>query len=185
MHYSSSVQLWHKVGALDLDSGRLGYFTFSVDDRRAMVAANCPLPPWTQPLPVGIEVCRRAHDGNRMGRYKVRMTRIDLDPITLAMGETAKKMIAHDGHTPNSTPGIWSHLIASATLEATIEKAALAMVGSYAAGDLKKIVGAEVNVTPVLQRLVEEKRLVAVGKKKGTRYEIAIPVPTARIDWTG
>jgi hypothetical protein len=78
---------------------------------------------------------------------------------------------------------MWKDLAARVAQEQAIERAALGMVGWFAARDVKAIVG-NVNVSPILGRLVEEKRLVMEGKKRGARYILAPPQPLPdRVDW--
>ena len=89
----------------------------------------------------------------------------------------AKKKFAFAGHSLNATPGICDELVWRAARENAIEAAALAIVGPLAAGDVRAAIGdPTADVTPVLQRLVEEGKLLPpTGKKRWTRYAVAPP----------
>lgn len=180
----SHLQRWFRVGAVDLASGCIGYFRFGVDDARAMLKAGLPQPPWEQPLPYGISIIRASHDGEAKGRYFVEVTQEHLDPQLLAMGPDVRKKFARAGHKPNASPGMWQELLDRVQLEKEIETTALSMFGEFSAGDVKKALGKDVNVTPVLQRLVRQNRLAQFGKKRGTRYQLAPPDIPTRADWT-
>jgi hypothetical protein len=129
-----------------------------------------------------LEVKRIAHTGQEKGRFKVEITLIDLDDASTWIGPQA---FHRAGHRPNATWGMWHKLASRVALEQAIETTALSMVGRFSAGDLKKALGQDVNVGHVLARLVDEKRLLPSGKKKGARYEVAPPNLPLRTDWTG
>ena len=183
----STPQRWYRVGGLDLASQRLGYFTFSTDDARALLRAGIDAPPWKIFQACGIELTRRYHGATREGRFRERVARIDLDPALAAQGPALRgyfeRSLSFGG---NAVPGMWRQIVARAQSEKAIEKAALSMVGWFAAGDIKKVVREGVNVTRVLARLVLEQRLVPNGKtKRAARYMVASPIMTERVDWTG
>lgn len=181
----STPQRWHKVGCYDLKTQKVGYFLFSLDDARGLLFAGFTPPPWPAGLSHGFEVKRLAHSGVREGRFKVSINLVEIPTDVASLAPIARRMFARDGHWPNGTLGMWKELAARVAQEQSIERAALAQVGWFKAGDIKKIVG-QVNVSPVLGRLVEEEHLVMEGKKKGTRYMVAPPTPLPnRADWVG
>lgn len=181
----ATPQRWFKVGCYDLKTNRIGYVRFSIDDARGLLRANFTPPPWPTGLPVGFEVKRLAHGGGGEGRFKVDILPLDVPSDVLSLAPVAVAMFARDGHWANSTHGMWKDLAARVAQEQTIESTALAMQGWFSAGDLKKKIGQPVNVTPVLARLVQEKRLVPTGKKRGAKYQVAPPVVVERLDWVG
>lgn len=181
----ATEQQWYKVGAVDLATNRLGYFRFSIDDAKAIVRARVSPPPWVQPLPAGLELVRVAHKKGGAGRFPERVTLLDLEPEMIAIGPAARRRFDADAHHPNSVPGMWQAMVAAFALEQRIESAALSMVGTFSAGDIKDVVGGSANVTPVLQRLVKERRLVRSGRKRGAKYQVAPPLIPARVDWSG
>jgi hypothetical protein len=181
----STPQKWHRVGCYDLKTQKIGYFLFSVDDARGLLFAGFTPPPWPSGLSRAFEVKRRAHTGVREGRFKLAITTLDIPNEVASLIPQARRMFARDGHWPNSTLGMWGKLAGRVAQEQAIERAALAQVGWFKAGDIKKVVG-NVNVSPVLTRLVEEERLVSEGKKRGARYMVAPPTPLPnRADWVG
>lgn len=110
-----------------------------------------------------------------MGRYVTTAATSLIARDLFAILPEARRRFATQ-HAPNFLPGMWNDLKERADRENSIEAAALGMVGLFSAGDIKKIVGKHVDVTPVLRRLVEEGRLLPpIGKKRGTRYEVAFP----------
>ncbi len=185
-YYSNSTpQKWHRVGCYDLKTQQIGYFLFSVDDARGLLFAGFSPPPWPSGLSHAFEVKRLAHAGVREGRFKVSITALDIPSEVASLIPHGRRMFARDGHWPNSTLGMWGKLAARVAQEQAVERAALAQVGWFKAGDIKKIVG-KVNVSPILARLVDEGRLVMDGKKKGARYIAAPPTPLPnRADWVG
>lgn len=161
------------VGALDLRTKRMGAFEFSIDDARAMLRAGVPAPPWKEPLPFAFEVCRGAHSDTERGRFHVSITPEPLDEDLLDAGPELRMKFAAHAARANARPGMWQRLVAPIALEKRIEDTALGMPGAFSAGDIKKLVGAKVNVSLVLSRLVKAGRLVKMGEKKGTRYAVA------------
>lgn len=134
---------------------------------------------------MGIQTKRLAHDGEERGRYRVTMTTVQLPEELLALGGRIRARFESCGFSPNATPGMWEELVARVAREKRIEEVALAMSGSFSAGTVRAVVGAEVNVTPVLRRLVDEGRLIMSGKKRGTRYERTSRFIPTRADWAG
>ena len=184
----SEPQELFRVGIYDLASQRIGFANFGRDIAFAMMKAGLlPAPPWKQPLPFGVALHRQPHDGEEKGRYRGRVELLEIDPVFHGIVAGAKKRFSAEGHYPGCPTGIWDDLIARASRENAIESAALKMVGPFSAGDIKRSVGKELDVTSVLRRLVEEGKLLPpTGKKRGTRYEVAPPPPSPqRLDWTG
>ena len=184
-HPWSPLQDIFTVGAYDLVTENLGFVTFGKDIAYAFLKAGLPPPPWKAPLAFGVALNRRPHDGEEKGRYKGSARLIHLEPHTLAMAAIAKKTFAQEGHTPNAFLGMWKEQETRARKENAIEAAVKATSGPFSAGDIQKIVGKDVDVTPILRRLVEEKRLTSSGKKRWTRYMAALPKVVERSDWTG
>lgn len=83
---------------------------------------------------------------------------------------------------------MWDGFVRSAAKENAMEAAALAMPGLFSAGEVRAAIGdPTADVTPVLQRLVrQDKLLPPIGKKRWTRYQVAPPPPLPeRLDWVG
>lgn len=166
MYHWASEQLWFRVGAIDLKTNEVGYFRFSTDDARAMLAAGVPPPPWVSPQTVGLTVKRLSHStGKVMGRYKVSIVSQPIPVNILADVPAIAKAFQRLGHKPNAVPGSWSKLVAAQAQEEAIENAALSIDGVFKAGDVKAMVGETVNVTPVLRRLIQEGRLLPVTRR--------------------
>lgn len=175
--YSSAFLAWStpqqlfKVGAYDLKTNCIGFFTFSLDDVRGMLRAGLPPAPWAVPQPHGIEMSRLGHgDGNKEGRFVVNVKLVDVDPAILGVVPGAKKVFSDAGLSPNATRDIWKDLVASVAVEKKVEVAALGMIGLFSASDVQAIVGVEVNVSPVLKRLEKEWKLQRFGRTRGTKY---------------
>ncbi len=183
----ATPQKFYRVGCFDLKTRKLCYVRFSVDDSTGMLRAGIPAPPWSSgPLPYGIEVKRMAHGGGEeKGRFKVDIAIIDIDLKDAWIGREAPRMFAGDGHWSNSTRDMWKKQADRVAQVKAIEAAALGMAGRFSAGDVKRKLGAEVNVSPILRQLVDEERLLPFGKKRGRTYEVAPPMVTERVDWTG
>lgn len=186
MYGQSVPQRWYRAGGLDLASMKLGYFTFSIDDVRAILKAGVTSAPWKTPQPHGLDVTRQYHGPTQEGRFRETVTMIELDPELLAQGPSLRGYFVRDlQFRSNSQPGMWGEIERRAAEWRSIEKAALSLNGWFAAGDVKALVG-EVNVTPVLARLVEEGVLVPNGKRKrGARYMVAPATTIERVDWAG
>lgn len=181
----STPRKWFKVGCFDLKTNKICYVRFSLDDARGLLRAGFSPPPWTAPLSTGIEVTRLAHDAVREGRFKVEIREVNVPADVVSLAPVARAMFARDGHWANSTLGMWKDLEARVSLEKEIEATALRMSDWFSAGDLKKKLGKPVNVTPVLTQLVQEKRLLPKGKKRGAKYLVTPPEIVERVDWTG
>jgi hypothetical protein len=180
----SPPQQLFKVGIYDLTTERIGLATFGRDIAYAILKAGITPPPWSSPAPFGIALTREGHDRGAKGRYVTTAAVVPLDPGLMRIVPEARKRIATQ-HYPNAVPGVWSDLVFRAAREKAIESAALGMVGLFSVGDIKKIVGKDVDVTPVIQRLAEEGKLLPpIGKKRGTRYEVT-PLLVTRPDRTG
>jgi hypothetical protein len=180
----SDEQLWFKVGAIDLETNCIGYYVFGIDDARAMVKAGLPPPPWNQPLTSGVVLARLPHKG-KQGRFPEMVSLVEIEPKLLALGSVARKTFADDGHTPNSKPGMWQKIADHFMLQTLIATTAQAMIGEFSAGDIQNIVGKDVIVSPVLKKLVLEKRLLRKGKTRGARYTVVQQTLPTRIDWCG
>ena len=79
---------------------------------------------------------------------------------------------------------MWNDLKQRADRENAVETTALEMIVLFSVGDIKKIVGKDVDVLPVIQQLVAEGKLLPpppIGKKRGTRYEVVPIIRMARI----
>jgi len=171
----SPPQQFFRVGIFDLTTRRLGFAHFGRDIAYALLKAGFTSPPWTSPAPFSVSLTRRGHDGQAMGRYVTTATISPIDPSLTVFAYEARRRFWSQ-HVPNSWPGMWTDLKERADRETAIENVALGMIGLFSAGDIKKVVGLDVDVTPVLRRLVEEGRLLPpVGRKRGTRYEVAFP----------
>jgi hypothetical protein len=187
LYPSSSEQTWFRVGALDLRDNSLGFWRFTLDDAKGLLKVGFQPPPWGAPQPFGVRIKRDCHvSGNRMGRFRVSVTPVFVDAAILAKVPAMRKEFQRRGHRPNIAFGAWRELAARVAVEIRIEQAALGMVGSFAARDVRKATGASAaDVTSALKRLVQEGKLAPSGKKRGTRYEIP-PAPIAtRLDWVG
>jgi len=190
--YSSSFYAWSepqelfRVGIYDLRTQHVGLANFGRDVAYALTRAGVPAPPWRDPLPHGVELHRISHDGEERGRYVTTVTLIPIDAKVMAAVPAVKKVFAGTGHRPNATPGLWSDLVLRAARENAVQAAALAMVGPFSAGDVRKKLGdPEAEVTSALKRLVREGKLLPpTGKKRGTRYLVAPPEVAARADWS-
>jgi hypothetical protein len=190
MYGRSAEQQWYRVGAVDLRTGHLGYFDFSTDDARQMVKSGLVPPRWAEHQKVGIELVRLSHGSQTQGRFKEKVTLIDLDHELLAQGPMLRRYFEQKiGFTGNSSPaGMWEAHVAWAARENAIEAAALSMVGSFSAGDVTRAAGLDKlgSITGLLSRLVAEGRLVSnEGRRRARRYEVACPKILERIDWTG
>jgi hypothetical protein len=187
MYGQSRPQTWYRVGGLDLSTTKLGYFHFSSDDSRAMAKAGLDLLPWKVQQSRGIELTRHSHGSQNKGRFRETVALIELEPVLLAQGPALRSYFENVlGFRGNTKPGVWNAIEVWAARENEIEKGALAMVDWFSAGELKEALGENVNVTPILVRLVKEGRLKPNGKKKrGARYMVAQPEVTERLDWTG
>lgn len=126
-----------------------------------------------------------AHEKEGGGRFNVDITLFDIEPDVAAIAPAARAAFKHEGHWANSTRDMWRKMVDRVALEKSIESAILGMVGPFAAGDVKRALGRNVNVSPVLKRLVDEKRLLPFGQKRGRRYEVTPPTFPERIDWVG
>lgn len=182
----ATPQKFFRVGCFDLRTRRVGYVRFSLDDCNGILMAGLPAAPWPTGLSQAILVKRLAHDGGEeKGRFKVDITPVDIDPVDAWVAPVARAMFAKDGFWSNATHDMWRRQADRVALAKAIEATALGMVGRFSAGDLKKALGVNANVTPILRRLVQEKRLLPYGKKRGALYEVAPPMVPERIDWAG
>ena len=179
----SEPQELFKVGAYDLTTGKIGFVRFGRDIAFALRKLGLPPPPWKTAAPFAVELHRYHHVGREKGRYRTWASRIELDPALLPLAPEARRRFAREGHCPNSKVGMWDCFEVRASRENAIERAALSMAGVFKAADVKAIVG-DINVSPVLKRLVEEGRLVPASPKT---YRVAPPkiIPVVpRLDWT-
>lgn len=187
MRGDSVEQRWCRVGGLDLATMKLGYFVFSTDDVRAMAKAGIASIPWTSPQICGVEIRRHSHGGHREGRFRELVELIALDPCLQAQGPSLRTYFEKTlTFQSNAEPGVWAAIMKWAALRNRVEAAALARPDWFSVGDIKAIVG-EVNVTPILKRLVLDRALVTNGKpKKAARYAVAsclLHAGVARSDW--
>lgn len=182
----SEPQEMFRVGILDLTTGCYGYANFGRDIAFAILKAGIGVPPWTSPLPVAIELHRDPHEDEEKGRYRVSAKLLPLDPDVALIEPEAKRVFA--SFTPNTEDGMWNDLLERVSKENRIETAIESMraKGIFSAGDIKRMVGKDVDVTPILKRLVSKGVLLPPkGKKRGTRY-LHAPLPIIeRADWNG
>lgn len=191
--YSSPYLSWSeaqdlfRVGIYDLKTGCVGYANFGRDIAFAILKAGIGAPPWTSaPLPTAIELHRAPHEDDEKGRYRVSAKLLPLDPAVALVAPKARRLLA--GFTPNAEVGMWDDLAERADRENRIEAAVESMRahGAFSAGDIRKVVGKGVDVTPVLKRLVAGGILLPpTGKKRGTKYMHAPVSIVERTDWTG
>lgn len=187
-HPWSEEQKMFRVGIYDLGTRCVGLAHFGRDIAFEILKAGVDAPPWNAPLAFGIELHRDAHEHNEGGRYRGRAILLDLPPEAVALGQAARKMLAGATFSPNAVPGMWKDLEVRATKERAIEAAVESMRGRgpFAAGDIRKIVGPEADVTASLQRLVEDGVLLPpTGRKRGTKYRHVPPLLVDRADWVG
>ena len=183
----SVPQWWYRVGALCLDTKHLALVEFSNDDVRAMMKAGLQSAPWKTPQTHGIELTRIYHGPKKEGRFRETVDLIDLDAELLKHGSLLRKHFQREMSLGgNATPGMWQEMVESAERENRIEAAALSLEGWFAAQDVKKIVGQDINVSPTLGHMVKDGLLVSNGKaKKGAQYMKAPPRLVERADWIG
>ena len=168
----SAEQWWFKVGAYDLRTDCIGFVRFSIDDVRGMLRAGLPAAPWKAPLANGIDVTRLAHDGKCEGRYAVTVKLVDIEPALHTIVPAAKRVFRDAYLSPNATLDMWKELVDTVAREKQVEAASLNMTGLFSAGDVQAIVGAGINVSPVLKRMVKDGRLDRFGKTRGTQYRV-------------
>jgi hypothetical protein len=185
MYRRSTPQQFFRVGGLDLETQRLGYFLFTIDDARAILRDGLPPPPWKEPLPVGIELTRFYHGNTEQGRVRESIGLIELEPDLLRQKSLLHAYFERQLHFHgNSSVGMWGQLQRRAAEQQAIQDATLSLTGWFSAGDVKYALGKDVNVTPVLQALVAEERLVSNGKKtRGARYMVTDSAAVARLFW--
>lgn len=182
----ATPQKFYRVGCYDLRTMKIGYVRFSVDDCTGLLKAQILPPPWPAGLAHGIEVKRMAHDGGEeKGRFKVDITLLDIDPAMAWIAPAARILFRRDGHWPNSTRDMWKKRVDRVALVKSIEAAALGMAGRFSAKDVHEKLGRKVPVSHVLRHLVNEKRLLPFGEKRGRTYEVAPPMVPERVDWAG
>lgn len=182
----SKPQTLFKVGALDLNANQFRVVTFGKDIAKALLKAGLPPPAWKSPLTFPATILRASHGNDAKGRFVTTATLDTLDPALLALAPSARKLFVGEV-SPNLQPGSWDPLVERAARENRIERAALAMVGSFAAGDVVAITGDRLaHVGGVLKSLVGEGKLLPpTGTKRWARYQVA-PLPiTERADWSG
>lgn len=182
----SAPQELFRVGIYDLRTGCVGYANFGRDIAFAILKAGICAPPWACPLSVAVELHRDPHEDDEKGRYRVSAKLLPLDPAVALLEPKAKRLLA--GFTANAEVGMWDDLAERADRENRVEAAVESMraQGAFSAGDIKKVVGKDADVTPFLKRLVAMGVLLPpTGKKRGTKYMHA-PLPIVeRSDWTG
>lgn len=186
LSYADPQELF-RVGIYDLRTRCVGYANFGRDIAFAILKAGIAAPPWTSgPLPVAVELHREPHEKDEKGRYRVSAKLLPLEPAVALVEPKARRLLA--GFTPNSEAGMWDDLAQRAAKENRIEAAVESMRahGEFSAGDIRKVVGKDAAVTPILKRLVADGILLPpTGKKRGTKYMHA-PLPIVeRADWTG
>ena len=115
---------------------------------------------------------RLAHDGKCEGRYAVTVKLVEIDPALHAIVPVARKVFRDAYLSPNAMPGMWKKVVDAVAREKHIEAASLSMTGLFSTGDVQAIVGAGVNVSPVLKRMVKDGRLDRFGKTRGTKYRV-------------
>jgi hypothetical protein len=163
---SATEQQWFQVGAIDLDSNEVGMFKFSVDDARAMVKIGVAPPPWAAAHTFGLHIVRQAHvTGHSTGRFAETIQRVNVAPAILALVPKARSFLKSLMPTPNAQPGIWSKLVAAADLESKTIAAIMTIKDVFKASDVTDLVPDAGNVSPLLKRLVGERRILRVTKK--------------------
>ncbi len=96
-----------------------------------------------------------------------------VEPAWWSVLPRAFKLFDASTHRPNFTPGMWDDLCARASKEIAIEHTALQSAVPFSAGDMRIAIGdPEADVTPVLQRLVADGKLLVSGSKRWTRYRV-------------
>lgn len=185
LSWSTSQELF-RVGIYDLRTRCVGYANFGKDIAFALLKAGIAAPPWTSPLPVAVELHREPHEKDEKGRYRVSAKLVPLEPAVALVETKARRLLA--GFTPNAEAGMWHDLAQRAAKENRIEAAVESMRthGAFSAGDIRKVVGKDADVTPILKRLVADGTLLPpTGKKRGTKYVHAPVSIVDRADWTG
>lgn len=179
----SPEQELFRVGGFDARSGCIGFFKFGRDLAFDMIMGGVPVAPWgAGVLPIGIEIHRRSHGNNSQGRFRGKVSLLDVAPDVLAIVPEARRRLRQEGHAPNATVGMWSDLEERAKSELAIDAAVVAMVGEFKASDVRKIVGDDKRISRVLRDLVRDGRLTPVSAKK---YVVTPPKLVTRLDWTG
>jgi hypothetical protein len=170
----SPPQQLFRVGIYDLATKKIGFAVFGKDLAYAILKAGIAAPPWSSPAPFGIQLHREAHDDDEKGRYRATVELLPIESVVAGVVAEGRRALASDSeHTPNALAGMWSELAQRAASENAIETGILGMFGPFSAGDVKKAIGdPDADVTPVLQRLVKEGKLLPpTGKKRWTRSE--------------
>ncbi len=175
----SPAQQLFRVGIYDLRTDKVGFAVFGKDLAYAILKAGIATPPWRKPLSAGIAIHRDGHEDDARGRYTSTIELVPIEPALVAVASNLEATLALDSeHTPNALSGMWLDLAQRAAKENAIETAILGMLGPFSAGDVKEAIGdPDADVTPGLQRLVKEGKLLPpTGKKRWTRYVLAAPV---------
>lgn len=186
----SEPQRWYRAGALDLGSKHLVLAEWSTDDMRAILkagmAAGIGAPPWSSPMSHGFLLTRFSHGGRDKGRFREEVSLVELNEDIRSFGPALRRHFEKNlDVVGNVHAGALRAVLDWATRENAIEAAALSFSDWFAAGDVKDIVGQDVNVTRTLARMVAERVLVTNGKtKKGRRYMATRPIVVDRSDWT-
>ena len=177
------------MGALDLNTGKLGYFNLSRDDVKALVKCGLKPAPWHAPQQSGVALVRHYHGDHQEGRFRETASLVNLPPDLLAEGPQLRryfeKTLAFVG---NSEPGMWDSLEKRAVHENAVEGAAMSTTGWFSARDVRAALGLvrTVPLSRILGTLVLEGHLVTNGKKRRwCRYMVAMPAGVPRADWAG
>jgi hypothetical protein len=182
----SEPQQWFEVGAVCLKTNRLFLVRFSIDDVKAMLKAGILPAPWPSHQRQGIGLTRLYHGSQGNGRFREKVSLIDLDPELLKHGASLRAYFERQvGLRGNVVPGAWKEMQDAADRENRIEAAAISFTDWFSASDIKKLLGEDINVTHTLDRMVEERLLITNGKaKRGRKYMAAPPIFIDRADWT-
>ena len=178
--YGSSYYPWSdpqalfRIGVYDLRTRKVGLANFGRDLAFALLKASLPPPPWKMPLPCGVAIHRVGHDHEPKGRYLVSVKPVPIEPEWYSVLPGAMRMFFQTAHCANSELGMWDDLVARAARENAIESVALRKTVPFSAGDIRTAIGdPEAEVTSVLQKLVDDGKLLVSGQKRGTRYRLA------------
>lgn len=189
----SQPQRWYRAGALDLRLMHLVLAEWSTDDMRAILKAGMTAgigsPPWSAPQSHGFELVRLCHGGQEKGRFRETVSLVEVDEETVRHGGALRRYFERTTDLCGNVPvGSLRSMLDSVARENAIEAAARTFSEWFSAGDVKAVVGSDMNVTRILARMVEDGVLVTNGKaKRGCRYMPAPPTPVIQIeraDWT-
>lgn len=185
----SEPQRWYRAGALDLNSEHLIIAEWSTDDMKAILKAGMQAgvgaPPWSLPQSHGFQLTRFSHGTQEKGRFREKVTLLDLDAALVRRGPALRKSFERSADLQgNMVAGSLHEMVDLVARENAIEAAALSRNGWFAAGDVKRIVGKNINVSRSLALMVEDGILISNGKaKRWAKYMKTPPLVVERSDW--